>query len=77
VGSGCFSFEGHSYEDIQLCGTKTALVATLLLGAAVVVMPFMVEDYTIYVLNLIAQYCEMQEKIERSKDDDFSIGDDA
>ena len=42
------------YEDIQLFKTKTVLVATLLLFAVLVALPFWVGDYSLYIVNLIA-----------------------
>lgn len=42
------------YEDIQLFRTKTVLVATLLFLAALAALPFLVGDYTLYMVNLIA-----------------------
>lgn len=45
------------YEDIQLCKTNTVLVATICLLLCLVAFPFMVGDYTLYVINLIAIHC--------------------
>ncbi|HTY24907.1 MAG TPA: branched-chain amino acid ABC transporter permease [Desulfomonilaceae bacterium] len=42
------------YEDVELFKTNTALALTVLLLAALVALPFLVGDYTLYVLNLIA-----------------------
>jgi branched-chain amino acid transport system permease protein len=42
------------YEDIQLCKTKTVLVATILFLAILALLPFLVGNYTLYLLNLIA-----------------------
>jgi branched-chain amino acid transport system permease protein len=42
------------YEDIRLCRTKTVLIATVLFMAGLVVLPFLVGDYTLYLLNLMA-----------------------
>jgi len=42
------------YEDVQLFKTTTSLALTVLLLAALSVLPFLVGDYALYVLNLIA-----------------------
>jgi branched-chain amino acid transport system permease protein len=42
------------YEDVQLFKTATSLILTVLLLASLSVLPFLVGDYTLYVLNLIA-----------------------
>ena len=42
------------YEDIELFKTNTALALTILLLAALVALPFLVGEYALYVLNLIA-----------------------
>ena len=44
----------HYYEDVQLFKTNTALVLTVLFLAALASIPFLVGDYALYVLNLIA-----------------------
>jgi len=45
------------YEDVQLFKTNTALGLTILLLAALAALPFLVGDYALYVLNLIAIHC--------------------
>ncbi len=42
------------YEDVQLFRTRTILAATLVLMACLVALPFVVGDYTLYIVNLIA-----------------------
>src|SRR5512142_444876 len=42
------------YEDVQLFKTKTVLAASTLLLISLVAVPFLVGDYTLYVINLIA-----------------------
>lgn len=42
------------YEDIQLFKTKTVLAATVLFLAVLVAVPFIVDGYTLYIINLIA-----------------------
>ena len=42
------------YEDVQLFRTRTIFVATIVLLACLVAVPFYVSDYTLYILNLIA-----------------------
>ena len=42
------------YEDIELFKTNTTLVLTILLLAVLIALPFLVGDYTLYLLNLIA-----------------------
>ena len=42
------------YEDVQLFKTNTTLALTILLLAVLIALPFLVGDYTLYVLNLIA-----------------------
>jgi branched-chain amino acid transport system permease protein len=42
------------YEDIQLCRSNTVLVGTILLLAFLVALPFVVGNYTLYIINLIA-----------------------
>jgi branched-chain amino acid transport system permease protein len=42
------------YEDMQLCRSKTVLVATVMLLASLVVLPFLLGEYSLYVVNLIA-----------------------
>jgi branched-chain amino acid transport system permease protein len=42
------------YEDIQLFKTRTVLVATVLFFGFLVTLPFLVGEYTLYVINLIA-----------------------
>lgn len=42
------------YEDIQLCKTSTALVLTIGLIGCLVIIPFVLGDYNLYLLNLIA-----------------------
>ena len=42
------------YEDIQLCKTRTALVLTIALFCCLMIIPFLLGDYNIYVVNLIA-----------------------
>ncbi len=42
------------YEDIQLCRSKSVLVATLLLMACLAILPFVAGDYSLYVVNLMA-----------------------
>jgi branched-chain amino acid transport system permease protein len=44
----------HYYEDVQLFKTNTALVLTVVFLAALTSIPFLVGDYALYVLNLIA-----------------------
>jgi len=44
----------HYYEDVQLFKTNTALTLTVIFPAALASLPFLVGDYTLYVLNLIA-----------------------
>ena len=42
------------YEDIELFKTNTALALTVLLLVILVALPFLVGDYSLYLLNLIA-----------------------
>ena len=42
------------YEDIQLCRSKTVLVATILLLVSLVILPFFLGEYSLYIINLIA-----------------------
>ena len=42
------------YEDIQLCRTNTVLAGTIVLLTSLVVLPFLVGNYSLYVINLIA-----------------------
>jgi branched-chain amino acid transport system permease protein len=42
------------YEDIQLFRTRTILAATLVFMACLVALPFVVGEYTLYIVNLIA-----------------------
>lgn len=42
------------YEDVQLFKTTTSLVLTVFLLVALTALPFLVGDYALYVLNLIA-----------------------
>ena len=42
------------YEDIELFTSKTVLGATMLLFACLAALPFVVGDYTLYIVNLIA-----------------------
>lgn len=44
----------HYYEDVQLFKTNTALALTVIFLAALASLPFLVGDYALYVLNLIA-----------------------
>jgi branched-chain amino acid transport system permease protein len=44
----------HYYEDVQLFKTNTVLALTILFLAVLAYLPFVVGDYTLYVLNLIA-----------------------
>ncbi|AFM26963.1 hypothetical protein Desti_4330 [Desulfomonile tiedjei DSM 6799] len=39
------------YEDIQLCRSWTVRVATILLLALLAAIPFLVGNYTLYILN--------------------------
>ena len=42
------------YEDIQLCRTNTVLAGTIVLLTSLVVLPFLVGNYSLYIINLIA-----------------------
>ncbi len=42
------------YEDVQLFRTRTILAATLVLMVCLSVLPFVVGEYTLYIVNLIA-----------------------
>ncbi len=42
------------YEDIQLFESKTVLVATLLFLAVLAALPFLLNDYTLFIVQLIA-----------------------
>ncbi len=42
------------YEDIQLCRTNTVLAGTIVLLTSLIVLPFLVGNYSLYVINLIA-----------------------
>jgi len=42
------------YEDIQLCRTNTVLAGTIVLLTSLVVLPFLVGNYSLYLINLIA-----------------------
>jgi len=42
------------YEDVQLFKTNTVLALAIVFLAALISVPFLVGDYTLYVLNLIA-----------------------
>ncbi|MGO9566391.1 MAG: branched-chain amino acid ABC transporter permease [Desulfomonilaceae bacterium] len=44
----------HYYEDVQLFKTNTALALTVIFLAVLASLPFLVGNYTLYVLNLIA-----------------------
>jgi len=44
----------HYYEDVRLFKTNTALALTVLFLAVLASLPFLVGDYALYVLNLIA-----------------------
>jgi branched-chain amino acid transport system permease protein len=42
------------YEDIQLCRTNTVLAGTIVLLTSLIVLPFLVGNYSLYIINLIA-----------------------
>lgn len=42
------------YEDIELCRTKTSLFGVISLIALLILAPFFLGDYTLYLINLIA-----------------------
>lgn len=42
------------YEDIQLCKSKTVFGGTILLLVSLLLIPFLVGDYSLYIINLIA-----------------------
>jgi len=42
------------FEDIQLCRTNTVLAGTIVLLTSLVVLPFLVGNYSLYIINLIA-----------------------
>lgn len=45
------------YEDFQLFKSRTVLVSTLLFLAFLALLPFLVGEYALYVINLIAIHC--------------------
>lgn len=42
------------YEDIELCRTKTSVLGVLFLIGILILTPFLVGDYNLYLINLIA-----------------------
>lgn len=42
------------YEDIELCGTNTALFGLIFLVCVFALAPFVIGDYNLYLINLIA-----------------------